>query len=139
MTSETYLNASQASERTGKSVVTIRHYLATKQLPNASQVAKGKVKVWRIPLTDLIASGLLVDRVSIDTKEPSRAELAQGRTDALETQIDQLETALRHSQELLARTEQELESYRQRERQLFMAIETRDTQDRRRFSWFRRS
>jgi DNA-binding transcriptional MerR regulator len=139
MTSETYLNASQAAERTGKSVVTIRHYLATKQLPNASQVAKGKVKVWRIPLTDLIASGLLVDRVSIDTKAPSQPELAQGRTDALETQIDQLETALRHSQELLARTEQELESYRQRERQLFMAIETRDTQDRRRFSWFRRS
>ena len=133
MTSETYLNASQAAEHTGKSVVTIRHYLATKRLPNAKQVPKGKVKVWSIPLTDLVASGLL-DRVSA----PSEPELAQGRTSALETRIDQLESELRHYKELLARADTELEAYRARERQLFMSIETRGTQERRRFSLFRR-
>ena len=138
MSSETYLNASQASQRTGVSLPTMRKWLAAERFPNATQTAKGKVKVWQIPLTDLVAEGLL-DKVSSPSKTATDSEKSETRVTALETRIDELEAELRHSQELLARADQELESYRARERQLFLAIETRDTQERRRFSLFRRS
>jgi hypothetical protein len=137
MSSETYFNASEAAERTGKSVVTIRHYLASGKFPNATQRPKGKVKVWQIPLTDLVASGLL-DKVST-SKQPSQQELTERHTEALLSDIDRLETELRLTKELLARADNELESYRTRERQLFMALETRETQEQRRFRWFRRN
>jgi chromosome segregation ATPase len=138
MSSETYLNASQASQRTGVSLPTMRKWLAAERFPNATQTAKGKVKVWQIPLTDLVSEGLL-DKVSSPSKTATDSEKSETRATALESRIDQLEAELRHSQELLARADQELESYRARERQLFSAIETRDTQERRRFSLFRRS
>ena len=138
MSSETYLNASQASQRTGVSLPTMRKWLAAERFPNATQTAKGKVKVWQIPLTDLVSEGLL-DKVSSPSKTATDSEKSETRATALESRIDQLEAELRHSQELLARADQELESYRARERQLFLAIETRDTQERRRFSLFRRS
>ena len=138
MSSETYLNASQASQRTGVSLPTMRKWLAAERFPNATQTAKGKVKVWQIPLTDLVSEGLL-DKVSSPSKKAPDSEKSEIRATALESRIDQLEAELRHSQELLARADQELESYRARERQLFSAIETRDTQERRRFSLFRRS
>lgn len=138
MSSETYFNASEAAERTGKSLPTIRHYLASGKFPNATQRSKGKVKVWQIPLTDLQAAGLL-DKVSGNSKQPSEAQLEEFRVNALEARIDQLETELRLTKELLARADSELESYRTRERQLFMALETRETQEQRRFRWFRRN
>lgn len=138
MSSETYFNASEAAKETGKSVVTIRDYLAKGKFPNATQRPKGKVQVWQIPLTDLVASGLL-DKVSSASKDPSRAQLTETRATALETRIVELETEIRLTREILARTDQELEGYRQRERQLFLAIETRESQDRRRFNWFRRN
>lgn len=137
MSSERYFNASEAAKETGKSVVTIRHYLAAKKFPNAEQTAKGKVLVWRIPLTDLVAAGLM-DKVTSSPQEP-QLDLGEFRATALETRIAELETEIRLTRELLARTDQELESYRQRERQLFAAIETRDTQEKRRFNWFRRN
>ena len=138
MSSETYLNASQASQRTSVSLPTMRKWLAAERFPNATQTAKGKVKVWQIPLTDLVSEGLL-DKVSSPSKTATDSEKSETRATALQSRIDQLEAKLRHSQELLARADQELESYRARERQLFSAIETRDTQERRRFSLFRRS
>jgi vacuolar-type H+-ATPase subunit I/STV1 len=138
MSSETYLNASQASQRTGVSLPTMRKWLAAERFPNATQTAKGKVKVWQIPLTDLVAEGLL-DKVSSPSKTATDSEKSETRATALESRIDQLETELRHSQELLARADQELESYRARERFNQNSIETRDTQERRRFSLFRRS
>jgi hypothetical protein len=137
MSSETYFNASEAAERTGKSVVTIRAYLSNGKFPNATQRPKGKVKVWQIPLTDLVASGLL-DKVSAP-KQPSAQEVTSTHSEALLRDLDRLELELSHARELLARTEQELETYRQRERQLFAALETRETQERRRFAWFRRN
>jgi len=85
-----------------------------------------------------VSEGLL-DKVSSPSKTATDSEKSETRATALESRIDQLEADLRHSQELLARADQELESYRARERQLFSAIETRDTQERRRFSLFRRS
>jgi hypothetical protein len=137
MSSETYFNASEAAERTGKSLPTIRHYLQAGKFPNATQRPKGKVKVWQIPLTDLVASGLL-DKVSAP-KQPSAQEVTSTHSEALLRDLDRLELELSHARELLARTEQELETYRQRERQLFAALETRETQERRRFAWFRRN
>jgi len=137
MTSETYFNASQAAKETGKSLPTIRHYLASGKFPNARQRAKGKVQVWEIPLTDLVQAKLL-DKVS-GAKPVSPQEMAENRSEALSVELERLETELRLTRELLARADQELENYRTRERQLFMALETRETQERRRFSWFRRN
>ena len=138
MSSETYLNASQASQRTGVSLPTMRKWLAAERFPNATQTAKGKVKVWQIPLTDLVAEGLL-DKVSSPSKTATDSEKSETRVTALETRIDELEAELRHSQELRALIEQTLEEYRTRERFNQNSIETRDTQERRRFSLFRRS
>jgi vacuolar-type H+-ATPase subunit I/STV1 len=138
MSSETYLNASQASQRTGVSLPTMRKWLAAERFPNATQTAKGKVKVWQIPLTDLVAEGLL-DKVSSPSKTATDSEKSETRVTALETRIDELEAELRHSQELRALIEQTLEDYRTRERFNQNSIETRDTQERRRFSLFRRS
>lgn len=138
MSSETYLNASQASQRTGVSLPTMRKWLAAERFPNATQTAKGKVKVWQIPLTDLVSEGLL-DKVSSPSKTATDSEKAEIRVTALETRIDQLERDLRHSNELRVRAEQELDRHQALYSQLFLAIETRDTQERRRFSLFRRS
>jgi hypothetical protein len=138
MTSDTYLNASEAAKQTGKSLVTIRHYLSSGKFPNATQTAKGKVQVWRIPLTDLVSAGLM-DKVSNSSKKPSLEVMAENRATDLELTIDRLRGELIHAKELLARADQELESYRQRERQLFLALETKQAQDQRRFSWFRRN
>lgn len=138
MTSETYLNATQAAQRTGKSLPTIRHYLASGKFPNATQTPKGKVQVWRIPEADLHLAGLM-GKVSKGSQQTLETEQRETRETALFTQIGQLESDLRHARELLARADQELEGYRQRERQLFLALETRQTQEHRRFSWFRRN
>lgn len=137
MSSETYFNASEAKDKLGVSMPTLQKWLKAGKFPNATQRPKGKVMVWQIPLTDLIASGEL-DKVS-SSKKPSESELSEFRTSALEVEIDRLETELRHTKELLARTERELEDYRARERYLFAGIETKETQERRRFNWFRRN
>ena len=138
MSSETYHNASQAKDILGVSMPTLQKWLKAGYFPNAYQHDKCKVKVWQIPHLDLINSGKL-DRVSSTSKEPTKAELTEFRASGLETRVAELETELRLTKELLARADSELEAYRQRERQFFLAIETRDTQDRRRFSWFRRN
>jgi len=138
MSSETYLNASQASQRTSVSLPTMRKWLAAERFPNATQTAKGKVKVWQIPLTDLVAEGLL-DKVSSPSKTAPDSEKSETRATALKTRIDTLEMELRLTKELLVRADRELEEYRTRERFNQNSIETRDTQERRRFSLFRRS
>jgi hypothetical protein len=134
MSSETYFNASQAARHTGTNVVTVRDYIAKGRLPNAKQVPKGKVLVWKIPLTDLAASGLL-DKVS----SLSEAEIKVARSAALESQVSELQARLTLTEQLLARADQELEGYRQRERQLFATLETKATQEQRRNWWFGRN
>jgi DNA-binding transcriptional MerR regulator len=134
MSSDNYFNATQAAKHTGVNVVTIRDYLAKGKLPNAKQVPKGKVKVWQIPLTDLAAAGLL-DKVS----SASEAQTVAVRSTALESQISELQARLTLTEQLLARADQELEGYRQRERQLFATLETRATQEQRRRWWFGRN
>jgi predicted site-specific integrase-resolvase len=138
MSSETYLNASEAKDLLGVSMPTFQKWLKSGKFPNATQRPKGKVMVWEIPLSDLQNSGKL-DRVTGSSKEPSKAELSDLMNNALRLDLDRLETELRLTKELLARADAELESYRQRERQFFAVLETRETQERRRFNWFRRN
>lgn len=137
MSSERYFNASEAAKETGKSVVTIRHYLAAKKFPNAQQTAKGKVLVWRIPLTDLVAAGLM-DKVTSSPQEP-QLDLGEFRATALETRIAELEAEVRGLRELMAEKQIQLDLYRDKERASIYSIETREAQERRRFNWFRRN
>lgn len=125
-----YLNINEAAKLTGLSIPTIRAKLERKLLPNATQVKQGKRKFWRIPVTDLAAAGLL-DKVT-PSPGPS-AELLE----AQEILIDRLEGELRAAKELLAERQQTIEDYRARERQLFLVLETRATQERRRSLWER--
>ena len=134
MSSDNYFNAAQAATQTGLSVVTIRNHLAKGSFPKAKKIVKGKSKVWAIPLTDLAAAGLL-DKVS----SASEAQTVEVRSTALESQISELRTEIRHLTDTLARADQELEGYRQRERQLFATLETRATQEQRRSWWFGRN
>lgn len=127
-----YLNINEAARETGLSIPTIRTKLERGLLPNAHQVPNGKRLLWRIPISDL---SFLLDKVST----PKPTDEAELRVTALEVRIDQLEAELRHTRELLDRADTELEGYRTRERQLFNALETKQVQDRRRFSWFNRS
>jgi len=127
-----YLNINEAARETGLSIPTIRAKLERGLLPNAHQVPNGKRLLWRIPISDL---SFLLDKVST----PKPTDEAELRVTALEVRIDQLEAELRHTRELLNRADTELEGYRTRERQLFNALETKQVQDRRRFSWFNRS
>jgi len=127
-----YLNINEAARATGLSIPTIRSKIDKGLLPGASQVQDGKRKLWRIPYTDLVAAGL-VGKVS---SEPDKAE---NRATALEIRIDTLETELRHVRDTLARADQELDRYRQRESQGWSALETREIQEQRRFRWFSRN
>jgi DNA-binding transcriptional MerR regulator len=120
-----YLNINEAAQELGVSIPTIRLKLERKVFPNAHQVKQGKRKFWRIPLSDLIASGEM-DKVK--TKEPE-----QTRSDALELEIDRLRTELTHKAELLERADREIATYRQ----LLFSLETKETIDKRRSLWSR--
>ena len=76
MTTDQLLNISEASKATGKSIPTIRAAIEKGKLPNARSVPKGKAQSWLIPLTDLVAAGLL-DQVkpSSALSEPASAYL----------------------------------------------------------------
>lgn len=119
-----YLNINETARETGLSIPTIRTKLERGLFPGASQVQEGKRKTWRIPFSDLLAAGL-IDKVTAGEEQSEAGEIAR------------LELELRLTKELLARADQELEAYRQRERQLFNALETRETQEARRSLWER--
>jgi hypothetical protein len=82
MTTDKTLNISEAARATGKSVMTIRAYLEAKpsKLPNAFQTPRGKAKSWNIPLTDLVAAGLL-DSVTNEPEKP------QSQTDPADLEL----------------------------------------------------
>jgi hypothetical protein len=95
------LNVAQASKACGVSEMTIRKYLGITnppqptKLPNArKEVVKGK-SVWVIPITDLVASGLM-DKV---TGEVART------ANSLGNQIDSLTATSQELQELRAELE----------------------------------
>ncbi len=100
MSSETFYNISQAAIATGKSNPTIRKYLREGKLPNATESNNGNSKTVSIPLTDLVAAGLM-DTVSSAPQTP---------TDPIRDLIDQVQEA----KESLARVKLELELTKER-------------------------
>jgi DNA-binding transcriptional MerR regulator len=114
MTTDKTLNISEAARATGKSVMTIRAYLEAKpsKLPNAFQTPKGKSKSWNIPLTDLVAAGLL-DSVTPEpakalTPEPAEIELRL-LVATLEAENNSLRERLAETKEALARAERRVD------------------------------
>jgi len=89
MTTDKTLNISEAARATGKSVMTIRAYLEAKpsKLPNAFQTPRGKAKSWNIPITDLVAAGLL-DSVTNEPEKP------QGQTEPADLELKVLVATL---------------------------------------------
>lgn len=121
-----YLNISEAAKELGVSIPTIRLKLERKVFPNAHQVKQGKRKTWRIPLSDLIASG------ELDKVKPTEPETT--RSEALEVEIDRLNAEISHLRELLARADKEIETYRPI---VLNVLETRAAQEKRRSLWQR--
>jgi DNA-binding transcriptional MerR regulator len=126
-----YLNINEAAKATNLSIPTIRAKLEKGLLPGASQIQEGKRTLWRIPFTDLVAAGL------IDSVKANQESDFASFPEALQQDLNKLTAELEATKELLRRADQELESYRQRERYLFATLETRATQEARRSLWQR--
>ena len=126
-----YLNINEAAKATNLSIPTIRNKLEKGLLPGASQIQEGKRKLWRIPFSDLVAAGL------IDSVKANQESGFASFPEALQQDLKKLQAELEATKELLRRADQELESYRQRERYLFATLETRATQEARRSLWQR--
>ena len=126
-----YLNINEAAKATNLSIPTIRNKLEKGLLPGASQIQEGKRKLWRIPFSDLVAAGL------IDSVKANQESGFASFPEALQQDLNKLQAELEATKELLRRADQELESYRQRERYLFATLETRATQEARRSLWQR--
>jgi hypothetical protein len=131
MTSETFYNITQAANASGKSNPTIRKYLRDGRLPNAKETTKGGVKSFSIPLTDLVAAGLM-DKVSspVDTETNTASEL---RT--LAERLGRLELEIELKNELLAEYKERIAEQLATIRFQQTSIETQQVQDTRR-SWF---
>jgi len=120
------MSINEAARLTGLSIPTIRAKLDKGLLPNAKKVKQGKRNSWQIPFNDLLDADLI-------KPQPDQAETDQ--IAKLENTISELTKDLEHTKELLAARLEELEGYRQRERSLFNALETRETQEKRRKFW----
>ena len=132
-----YLNINEAARVTGLSIPTIRRKLELGLLPNAHQVQDGKRQLWRIPFNDLIAAGL-IDKVtgSSEYDQLTKTELKELKETALNSEINRLESELRLTKELLDEVRADRDFLRSR---IPAQLETRETQDKRRFSWFKRN
>lgn len=133
MTSETFYNLSQVAELTNLSHPTLRKYLKENRFPNAKQTTKGKVLVWAIPLTDLVAAQVL-DKVSGSTTDTPEATPLSEAT-ALGERLGRLEA---ENEQLKERVKDLLKRAEFAERVYQNQIETRQTQEARRVSWFQR-
>lgn len=127
MTTDKLLNISEAAKLTGKSIPTIRAYLDGKKLPNAKAVKKGKSKSWQIPLTDLVAAGLLDQVKPLATEQTDFEQLAKLREQvaALRAENEQLRERLADAQQARADL---IAAYAPR-------IETAEAQAQRRRKW----
>lgn len=123
MTSDKTLNISEASRLTGKSIMTIRAYLEAKpsKLPNAFQTAKGKTKSWNIPLTDLVAAGLL-DSVTPEPETKTKASKTEPQDYELRLLVATLEADNRQLRERLARAEAEADELRADYRRMSLGL-----------------
>lgn len=120
------MSINEAARLTGLSIPTIRAKLDKGLLPNAKKVKQGKRNSWQIPLNDLLDAELV---------KPQPDQEETDKVTELESKVKDLTKDLDHTRELLAARLEELEAYKQRERQLFNAIETREAQEKRRRFW----
>lgn len=131
MSSETYLNRAEAAKAIGKSEPTLDGYLKAGRFPNAKKVLSGKREVWQIPLSDLLAAGL-VDKVKPDL-------IASGARPEQLAELRELNAALRAENEQLR---ERLADLQQARADLIAAyaprIETAERQAERRRKWFSR-
>jgi phage shock protein A len=124
MSSDNFLNRAEAAKALGKSEPTLDGYLKAGLFPKAKKVKAGKREVWQIPLSDLIASGLM-DKVKpeLDTASASHrdqlgelreivaalraeneqlrerlADLQQARADLIAAYAPQIETAQKQAE-----------------------------------------
>lgn len=139
MTSDQFFTRSETMRLTGKSGPTIDSYLKAGKLPNAFTVPKGKSRSWQIPLTDLVAAGL-IDQVE-ETQPKPGPEPVQELLNDLQAVKEQLTLA----QQEIRLIRESLEEYKGRERdnkEVIKAftniLETRQAQEARRAWWQRR-
>jgi hypothetical protein len=135
------LNIRQASTLTGLSEMTIRKYLGLSKppkptkLPNARKVSREGKETWEIPLSDLFNAGLMKG------KPDPRAMREAVETAAEDLREDLNLIALKAENEALRREnallERNLEDLREEIRFSRRAIETAETQNRRRLFWNR--
>lgn len=138
MTSEKLFSLSEAATATGKSHPTIRAWLRAGKLPNARNITKGKSTAWLIPLTDLVAAGLLDE---VRNTESGQGELARAQARVLEVEhaLQMAELELKGLRDLLAKSEQAEATARQSLETISrLALETRDKQEARRGLFGRR-
>lgn len=140
MTSETFFNVSQAEKETGKSAPTIRKYLKDGRLPNAIVSLKGKARTVSIPLSDLIAAGLIKQTPTPEAPSSEAFAIGQrlGRLEAENEQLririqelrderDTLKASLAHSQGLWLR-ELETKEVQAKRRRFWQRLETKPQQ-----------
>lgn len=128
MSSETYFNLSQASEACGVSLPTIRKAYKEGKFPNASEGKQGKRKTVSIPLSDLHSSGYLDKVNGSQGVKPTQPDSRDIFTTAERDELIRL-------RERVSQLEAALDSYKQREAQLFRVLETRAQQEKRRKFW----
>jgi hypothetical protein len=141
MTTDKTFTRAEAIRITGKSAPTIDAYLKNGRLPNATSSMNGKARIWQIPLTDLVAAGLL-DKVS---SEPDTTPAqAPGSTQDLMNQLQTLtakyalaELELRLTKEALAKSEDQERTSKALIKTFTNILETRQTQEARRQWWTR--
>ena len=133
MTTDQVFTISEAARATGKSIPTIHTYLKAGKLPNAQSTPKGKSRSWQIPLTDLVAAGLLDKVATAPEPEPTQAILDQLQTARERLALAELELKL---------IRESLEEYKEREltnkaliKTFTNILETRQTQEARRAWW----
>lgn len=129
------LNVAQAAKVCKCSEMTIRKYLGItnppqpSQLPNArKEIVKGK-SVWVIPITDLVAAGLM-DKVT-GSNAKAEATTSQASEALLRQEIDSLKALLAEKDRLIALYDQQLTLANR------LQIETSQVQATRRRFWER--
>jgi hypothetical protein len=137
MSSETYYNLSEACLVTKLSPPTLRKYLKEGRFPNAKQTLKGKVQVWAIPLTDLVAAELLGSvSGSVGSGDNSQPLTGEARLEALAERAGRLQAELDQMRETVKALEQAIEQATKRaefsELIAQSQIETKQVQDERR-------
>lgn len=128
---------------TGLSHPTLRKYLSEGRLPNSRPGLKGKVPIWQIPLTDLVAAGF-IDSVSGSDKsaEASKQLSGEDRLQALAERAGRLQAELDQMRATVKALEQTIEQATKRAEfaQLVAQsqIETKQVQDTRAQNWLER-